>query len=53
MRNFLNILFPIVFHFIATASVIASDNIRIKVGIITLQLIFLLYQVFVLSKKNK
>ena len=53
MRNVLSILFPIVFHFIATAIVIATDNIRVDVGIIILQFIFILYQVFMLSSKDK
>lgn len=51
MRNVLSILFPIVFHFIATAIVIATDNIRVDVGIIILQFIFIMYQVFMLSGK--
>lgn len=53
MRSFLNILFPIVFHFTATAIVMASDNIRVDVGIIILQFIFIMYQVFMLSGKDK
>lgn len=53
MRNVLSILFSIVFHFIATTIVIATDNIRIDVGIIILQFIFILYQVFMLSGKDK
>lgn len=53
MRNILSILFPIVFHFIATAIVIATDNIRVDAGIIILQFIFIMYQVFMLSGKDK
>ena len=53
MRNVLSILFPIVFHFIATAIVITTDNIRVDVGIIILQFIFIMYQVFMLSGKDK
>lgn len=53
MRNVLNILFPIVFHFIATAIVIATDNIRVDVGIIILQFIFIMYQIFAISQKDK
>lgn len=53
MRNVLSILFPIGFHFIATAIVIATDNIRVDVGIIILQFIFIAYQVFVMTRKDK
>lgn len=53
MRNVLSILFQIVFHFIATAIVIATDNIRVDVGIIILQFIFILYQVFMMTGKTQ
>ena len=53
MRSFLNILFPIVFHFTATAIVIASDNTRVDVGIIVLQFIFITYQILILTGKDK
>lgn len=53
MRNVLSILFPIVFHFIATAIVIATDNIRIKIGIVILQFIFIVYQICTITQKDK
>lgn len=53
MRSFLNILFSIVFQFTATAIVIASDNIRVDVGIVFLQFMFIAYQILVLTGKDK
>ena len=53
MRNVLNILFSIIFQFTATAIVIASDNIRVDVGIVFLQFMFIAYQILMLTGKNK
>lgn len=52
MKSLIHVLFALVFHFIATASVLATDNIRFKAGIVILQFIFLLYQIFVLTRKT-
>jgi len=53
MRNVLNILFSIIFQFTATAIVMASDNIRVDVGIVFLQFIFIAYQILMLTGKDK
>lgn len=52
MKSLLHVIFALVFHFIATASVLATDNIRFKAGIVILQFIFLMYQIFVLTRKT-
>lgn len=41
-----------IFNFIATAIVIASDNIRVDIGIIFLQFIFITYQIFIIPRKT-
>jgi hypothetical protein len=53
MKSFLHVIFAFIFHFIATTSVVATDNIRLKVGIIILQLIFIVYQIIVITQKDK
>lgn len=53
MKSLLHVIFALVFHFIATASVLATDNIRFKAGITILQFIFILYQIFVLTGKTQ
>jgi len=53
MRNLLNILFSIIFQFTATAIVMASDNIKVDVGIVFLQFIFIAYQILMLTGKDK
>lgn len=52
MKSLLHVIFALIFHFIATASALATDNIRFKAGIVTLQFIFLMYQIFVLTRKT-
>ena len=53
MRNILNILFSIIFQFTATAIVIASDNIRVDAGIVFLQVMFIAYQILMLTGKTR
>ena len=52
MNSLLHVIFAFIFHFIATASALATDNIRFKAGIVVLQFIFLMYQIFVLTRKT-
>lgn len=52
MKSLLHVIFALIFHFIATAIVIASDNIRVDIGIIFLQFIFLTYQIFIIPRKT-
>lgn len=52
MKSLLHVIFALVFHFIATASVLSTDNIRFKSVIVILQFIFLMYQIFVLTRKT-
>ena len=53
MKSLLHVIFASIFHFIATASVLATDNIRIKAGIIILQVIFIVYQILAMTRKDK
>lgn len=53
MKSLLHVIFAFIFHFIATTSVLAIDNIRIKAGIIILQVIFIVYQIFAIAQKDK
>ena len=53
MRNFLNVLFSLVFQFTATAIVLVSDNIKVDVGIVFLQFVFIAYQILMLTGKDK
>lgn len=53
MKSLLHVIFAFIFHFIATASVVSTDNIRLKAGIVILQFIFLLYQIFAIAQKDK
>lgn len=53
MKSFVHIIFAVIFHFIAITSAVATDNIRFKVGIIILQLIFIVYQIIVITQKDK
>ena len=52
MKSLLHVIFAFIFHFIATTSVVSTDNIRFKAGIVILQFIFLVYQIFVLTRKT-
>lgn len=52
MKSLLHVIFALIFHFIATAIAIASDNIRVDIGIIFLQFIFITYQIFIIPRKT-
>ena len=53
MRNILNILFSVFFHFIALAFVFTNPEETVKIEIIMLQFIFIAYQILVMTQKDK
>lgn len=53
MKSFLHIIFAFIFHFLAFAFVCATDVTEFEVEIIILQFIFIAYQVFVMTQKDK
>ena len=53
MRNILNILFPVFFHFIALAFVFTNPDETGKIEIVMLQFIFIAYQILMLTRKDK
>lgn len=53
MKSFVHIIFAVIFHFLAFAFVCATDVTEFEVEITILQFIFIVYQVFVMTRKDK